>query len=64
MLPVPPDHGEEVRTECAAGLVVAETPDDGVARLHDGLLDLVGHFHPCHSLHLVLHKRISNVRKT
>lgn len=53
VLPVSPHHGEKVRAERRAGLVMTETPDDRVPGRHYGLLDLVGHFHPRHSLHLI-----------
>lgn len=57
VLPISPHHGEKVRAERGARLVLAETPDDRVPGPHYGLLDLVGHFHPRHSLHLISCKR-------
>lgn len=52
MLPVPPDHGEEVGAECWVRLILAETSYDGLTRHTDGLLQIVWHLHPSNCLHL------------
>lgn len=52
MLPVPPDHTEEVRAERRVGFVLPETSNDGPTRGIDGLLQTVRHLHPRNSLHL------------
>ena len=41
VLPVPPDHGEEVSAERRVRLVLPETSDDGLTGRLDGLLQVV-----------------------
>lgn len=56
MLPVSPDHRIEVGAECRMGLILSEASYYGFARQSDGLLQIVGHLHPSHCLHLFVMK--------
>ena len=57
VLAVGPDHGEEVRAEGRAGAVLPETSENACLGACDGLLHLVRHLHPRHSLHLYNRRR-------
>lgn len=52
MLPVPSDHGVEVRAEGGVCVIVAKPSNHCAFGALDGVLHLVRHLQPCNSLHL------------
>lgn len=52
MLPVPTDQGVKVGAKSSVRVIVAKAPNYCAFGSLDGLLHLVRHLQPCHSLHL------------